>query len=89
MNIAMWVLAGGITGWIGYAALGANADRGLVVSIIIGMVGGFFGGHVLAPMFGTAVANATEFSPFALFIAGASAAGCLTLSNMIHNRYGV
>ncbi|OGA53547.1 MAG: hypothetical protein A3G24_17560 [Betaproteobacteria bacterium RIFCSPLOWO2_12_FULL_62_13] len=89
MNIAMWILAGGIMGWIGYAALGANADRGLVVSIIIGMVGGFFGGNVLAPMFGAAAANPGDFSPFALFIAAASAAGCLTISNMIRNRYGV
>lgn len=89
MNIAMWILAGGIMGWIGYAALNANAERGLVVSIIIGMVGGFLGGNVLAPMFGAAAASPGDFSPFALFVAAASAAGCLAISNMIHNRYGV
>ncbi|MBI4194128.1 MAG: GlsB/YeaQ/YmgE family stress response membrane protein [Betaproteobacteria bacterium] len=89
MNMVMWILAGGILGWLGYTALGANADRGLVVSIIIGMVGGFFGGDILAPMFGGAGANPGDFSPFALFIAAASAAGCLTISNLIHNRYGV
>jgi uncharacterized membrane protein YeaQ/YmgE (transglycosylase-associated protein family) len=89
MNIAMWILAGGVMGWIGYAALNANVERGLVVSTVIGMVGGFFGGHVLAPMFGAAAASPGDFSPFALFIAGASAAGCLTIGNIIHNRYGV
>ena len=89
MNIVMWILTGGIVGWIAYAVLKANADRGIVASMIIGMVGGYLGGNVLAPMFGAAAASPGDFSPFALFIAGATAAGCLTISNMIRNRYGV
>lgn len=88
MNIVMWVLAGGLIGWGAYAALGANAERGLLVSIIIGMVGGFLGGSELAPMIGTATASPGDFSPLALFVAAASAAGCLTISNIIHKRYG-
>ena len=27
MNIAMWILAGGILGWVGYAFMGYNAER--------------------------------------------------------------
>jgi uncharacterized membrane protein YeaQ/YmgE (transglycosylase-associated protein family) len=56
MNIAIWILAGGILGWVGYAFLGYNAERAKLVPILIGAAGGFFGGKVVAPMF-TAVAS--------------------------------
>ena len=44
MNIALWILAGGILGWVGYAFLGYNAERAKLVPILIGAAGGFFGG---------------------------------------------
>jgi uncharacterized membrane protein YeaQ/YmgE (transglycosylase-associated protein family) len=89
MNIAMWVLAGGVLGWAGYAHLKANEERGMIFSIIIGAVGGFFGGNVLAPMLGVATDTPNIFSPFALFVAAASAAACLAIGNLLAKRYGV
>ena len=88
MNIAMWVLAGGVLGWIGYAHMKANEERGMVFSIIIGMVGGFFGGNVLAPMLGAAADTPNDFSLFSLVIASLSAAGCLAIGNLLSKRYG-
>lgn len=89
MNIAMWVLAGGVLGWIGYVHMKANEERGMILSIIIGAVGGFFGGNVLAPMLGAATDTPNIFSPFALFVAAASAAACLAIGNLLSKRYGV
>lgn len=89
-NIMLWALAGGIAGWVGYAFMKFNADRGLLISILIGIVGGYLGGSILAPMFGTGIAvNPSDFNPLPLFIAFASAVACLTISNMIHKRFGV
>jgi len=89
MNIAMWVLGGGILGWTGFTILRANAERGMVISIIIGAVGGLLGGNVLAPMLGAAADASNEFSLFSLVVALASAAGCLVIGNLVSNRYGV
>lgn len=89
MNIAMWVLAGGVVGWIGYAYLKVNEDRGLVISIIIGVVGGFFGGNVLAPMLGAVTDTPNNFNMFSMVVALASAAGCLGIGNLLSNRFGV
>jgi uncharacterized membrane protein YeaQ/YmgE (transglycosylase-associated protein family) len=88
MNIAMWILAGGILGWVGYAFLGYNADRAKVVPILIGAAGGFFGGKVVAPLF-TAVAVPASFSMVALVFAAIVAAGFLAASNFAYNRWGV
>ena len=89
MNIAMWVVAGGALGGLGFVYLRINARRGLVISIIIGAVGGFFGGNVLAPMLGAAPDAANDFSMFSMGVALACAAACLALGNLISNRYGV
>ena len=88
MNIALWILAGGILGWVGYAFLGYNADRAKVVPILIGAAGGFFGGKVVAPLF-TAVAVPASFSIVALVFAAIVAAGFLAASNFAYNRWGV
>ena len=89
-NLVMWALAGGTAGWIGYSYMKLNERRGMAISIVIGMVGGFLGGELLAPMlFGAAsVGNAADFNPFTLFIALASAAAILIVSSMIHKRFG-
>jgi len=89
MNIAMWVLAGGALGWIGFAYMKANEDRGMIISVIIGMIGGFFGGNVLAPMLGAPTETPNDLNMYSLLIAMASAAACLAIGNMASKRFGV
>lgn len=89
MNFAMWVLAGGVLGWIGFAYFKANSERGMVLSVIIGAVGGLLGGNVLAPMLGAVADAPNDFSMFSLLIAMASAAACLALGDLVSDRYGV
>jgi uncharacterized membrane protein YeaQ/YmgE (transglycosylase-associated protein family) len=89
MNIVMWMLAGGILGWVGYSFLKFNEERGKIVSIIIGTVGGLLGGKIIAPMFITAAAVPDDFSVSALFFAAAVAAAFLAVGNLVHNRWGV
>ena len=89
MNAAMWILVGGFAGWIGFSYLKFNAKRGMLVSIIIGMAAGLFGGSVLSPMLGVAAIDPGHFNPLSLFTAFATAAGCLIISNMIYDRFGV
>jgi len=89
MNIVIWMLAGGILGWVGYAFLGFNEERGMVVSAIIGTVGGLFGGKLIAPMFTAAAAVPEAFSLSALFCAAAVAAAFLAVGNLVGKRWGV
>lgn len=88
MNIAMWVIAGGIIGWLSFALMRLNVARGLAVSVVIGVAGALFGGDVLGPLLASAV-HPGDFNPVALFMALASAAGCLIIGNMIHWRFDV
>lgn len=89
MNIVVWMLAGGMLGWIGYSFLGFNEGRTLMVSIVIGAVGGVVGGKMIAPMFGAAAAAAGGFSVMTLFFAAAVAAAFLAVGSLVHQRWGV
>jgi len=89
MNIATWILAGGVIGWIGFSFLKFNLKRGMIVTILIGMAGGFLGGSLLAPMLSAAMATHGDFNPLSLFTAFASATGFVIIGDMIHNRFGV
>jgi len=89
MDIVIWILAGGFAGWIAFKFIGANEERGMMISIVIGMTGGFLGGSVLAPMLGETAPMPDAFSLFALLMAIASAAVCLTIGDMISRRFGI
>ena len=89
MNIAMWFVAGAALGWIGFAYLNFNRSRGLAVSVIIGSVGGFLGGDVIAPMLGAVTDAPNVFNPFSMAVALGGAAACLAFANMLSRRFGV
>lgn len=89
MNFMIWLLAGSAVGWFGFAILRANEDRGMMISVIIGGIGGVLGGHQLAPFFGAVIDKSNSFDPFSLFIALVVAGICLTIGNVLSNHYGI
>jgi len=88
MNIVALILAGSVLGWLGYA-FGYNRSRGLMVSIIIGIVGGFIGANLVAPLFASAAAVPPGFNANALVFGAAAALGLLFLGNVLHKRWDI
>jgi uncharacterized membrane protein YeaQ/YmgE (transglycosylase-associated protein family) len=89
MELVLWAAAGAAVGWLAITKLGLNEDRGTIVSIVIGAVGGVIGGKLVAPMFGAVAAVPGEFSMAGMFVVMATAVACLALGNLVHNRFGV
>ena len=89
MNTVTWLLAGALLGWLAFAALRINTARGLIVAVIIGAISAYFGGSVLAPLFGSAPPAAGDFNAFALVMAAAFAAGCIYATDILYERFGV
>jgi uncharacterized membrane protein YeaQ/YmgE (transglycosylase-associated protein family) len=88
MNIAMWMLAGAILGWVGFSYLRFNEARGMMISMVIGGVGGLVGGNMIAPLF-TATTVPGAFSSSAMVFAAIAAAAFLAVGNLVYNRWGV
>ena len=89
MNIFIWMLAGALLGWIGFSYMRFNEERGLLVSAIIGAVGGLIGGNIIAPMFMAAQKVPDAFSASSLVVAAIVAAALLFAGNLIYQRWGV
>ena len=88
MNITLWIVAGGLVGLTAYTALNLNLRRGVISSVTIGMAAAFFGGYLLAPVFGATGGEPGDLSPFALLVAAATALACLSITHMMAKRFG-
>jgi uncharacterized membrane protein YeaQ/YmgE (transglycosylase-associated protein family) len=89
MELVLWVAAGAAIGWLAINKMGMNENRGTIVSIIIGAIGGVIGGKLVAPMFGAVATVPGDFSLAGILVVAASAFACLFLGNVVHNRFGV
>lgn len=89
MNIAIWMAAGGLLGWLAYTYLEYNEARGMMISVIIGVAGGFLGGNIIAPMVSGPSPVPGDFSVSALLFAAAAAAALLFAGDQIEKRWSV
>lgn len=46
MDILLWLVLGGIAGWIASMVMGADARMGIVANIIVGIIGAVLGGFL-------------------------------------------
>lgn len=46
MNIILWIIFGGLAGWIATIVVGDEAGIGIIGNIIVGIVGAFLGGFI-------------------------------------------
>ena len=48
INILIWVVIGGIIGWLASMVMRTDAQQGLLLNIVVGIVGAFLGGLVFS-----------------------------------------
>jgi uncharacterized membrane protein YeaQ/YmgE (transglycosylase-associated protein family) len=46
MNFIIWLIVGGVIGWIASMIMRTDAQQGIFLNIIVGIVGAFIGGFV-------------------------------------------
>jgi len=62
MNFIIWLVVGGILGWIASIIMKTDAQQGIGLNIVVGIVGALIGGWLIAPMLGTGTINQGDFS---------------------------
>ena len=82
MNFILWIIIGGILGWIASMIMRTNAQQGLVLNIIVGIVGALVAGLVLTPLFGIGTINQSNFSLPALLVSLVGAIILLAIVNL-------
>jgi uncharacterized membrane protein YeaQ/YmgE (transglycosylase-associated protein family) len=83
MNFILWLIIGGILGWLASIIMHTNAQQGIVLNIIVGIVGALLAGLLLTPLLGIGTINQSNFSLPALLISLLGAVILLAIVNLV------
>lgn len=83
MLFIIWIVVGGILGWLASMVMKTDAEQGIILNVIVGIVGAFLGGWLLAPLFGTGTINADDFSIGSLLVSFVGAVVLLAIVNLL------
>lgn len=70
MGIIIWIVFGGIVGWVGSLVMGTHSQQGIVLNIVVGVVGAVLGGYIMN-VFGAGGITGFNLYSFMVAIVGA------------------
>ena len=82
VNFIIWIIVGGLIGWVASMIMRTDAQQGALLNIIVGIVGAFLAGLVLTPLFGVGNINQGDFSLPGLLISLLGAIILLAIVNL-------
>ncbi|WP_395404792.1 GlsB/YeaQ/YmgE family stress response membrane protein [Pseudoduganella sp. UC29_106] len=83
MNFIIWIVIGGIIGWLASLVMKTDAQQGLFMNVVVGIIGALLGGWLLSPLFGAGTINADDFSVMSLVVSFLGAVILLAIVNLI------
>lgn len=81
VNFLVWIVVGGLIGWVASMIMRTNAQQGLLLNIVVGIVGAFLAGYVLSPFLGIPTIN-ESFSVPAMLVSLGGAVILLAIVNL-------
>lgn len=83
MSIIIWLIVGGVVGWLASIIMRTDGQQGILLNVVVGVIGALLGGWLLAPLFGTATINQGDFSLSGLVVSLLGAVILLAIVNLI------
>lgn len=83
VNFIVWLILGGIIGWLASLVMRTDASQGIILNVVVGIVGAMLGGWVLSPVLGMAPMSQGNFSLPGMGIAFLGALILLAIVNLI------
>jgi uncharacterized membrane protein YeaQ/YmgE (transglycosylase-associated protein family) len=62
MNFIVWLVVGGVIGWIASLIMRTDGQQGILLNIVVGIVGAFIGGLLIGPLLGSGSINTSGLS---------------------------
>ena len=82
INFIVWLVIGGIIGWIASMIMRTDGQQGIFLNIIVGIIGAALGGWVISPLVGVGTINQGAFSLGALLVSLLGAVILLAIVNL-------
>lgn len=80
MSILIWIVVGGVAGWLASLVMKTDASQGIFMNIIVGIVGAFLGGFLFSLLGG---AGFTGFNLYSLLVATVGAVVLLWIVKLV------
>ena len=82
MNLIIWLIVGGVVGWLASLIMRTDGQQGIVLNVVIGIVGAFLAGWFIAPMVGVGTINQNNFSLASVLVSLVGAVILLAIVNL-------
>lgn len=82
INFIIWIILGGILGWLASLIMRTDAQQGTFLNIVVGIIGAFLAGWFLTPLFGISTINQNNFSMPSLLVSLLGAIILLAIVNL-------
>ena len=86
MNFIIWLIVGGVIGWLASIVMKTNGQQGIFLNVVVGIVGAMLGGWVISPLVGVGTINQDNFSLPALLVSFVGAAILLAIVNLLRRK---
>ena len=83
MNFIIWLIVGGVIGWLASIVMKTNGQQGMILNVVVGIVGAMLGGWLISPLIGAGTINQNNFSLPALLVSFVGAAILLAIVNLL------
>lgn len=70
MGIILWIIFGGIVGWVASLIMKTDAQQGIILNVIIGIIGAVIGGWIMGSL-GQSSGSGFNLYSFVVAILGA------------------
>ncbi|MES3032502.1 MAG: GlsB/YeaQ/YmgE family stress response membrane protein [Gemmatimonadota bacterium] len=82
MNLIIWLIVGGVLGWLASIMMRTNGQQGIILNVIVGILGAMIAGWVISPMVGVGTINQANFSMAGLLVSFVGAVVLLAVVNL-------
>ena len=62
INFIVWLVVGGVIGWLASMIMRTDANQGVFLNVVVGIVGAALGGWLISPLVGIPSINEAGFS---------------------------
>ena len=82
MNILIWLVIGGVIGWLASLMMHTDGQQGILLNVVVGIVGAVLGGWLISPLVGAGTINSNDFSIAGLGVSLLGAVILLAIVNL-------
>jgi uncharacterized membrane protein YeaQ/YmgE (transglycosylase-associated protein family) len=83
INLIVWLAVGGVIGWIASMMMRTDAQQGIFLNVVVGIIGAALAGWIISPLLGIPTINQNAFSLGAMLVSLLGAVILLAIVNLV------